>query len=171
MKNTNKLKESIKNGSSCDEASSSAWTGGTEVYLREWQHRVMLYIGDMRKGIRYFSTANEPEVRENVNEMEKNIEIKEVQLARGVTANVGAVSMITLPKLDLTDPDTISSLSHECLHAALYILRRIGVDIGEHGETLAYTLGYIVQKLLRNFKKGIVWTVKDDGTVVPPPEL
>ena len=69
-------------------------------------------------------------------------------MVKGCTINDGALSLILVPRFDDADQECVANLYHEALHVALAQLRRLGVEIGEDGEILAYMQGYIVKNLL-----------------------
>lgn len=70
-------------------------------------------------------------------------------MVKGYTINDGALSLILVPRFDAADEECVANLYHEALHVALAQLRRLGVEIGEDGEILAYMQEYIVKNLLK----------------------
>jgi hypothetical protein len=46
------------------------------------------------------------------------------------------------------DPTNIPIITHEAIHVAYFILQEKGVEFGDNAESLAYLVGYIVEKIL-----------------------
>lgn len=65
-----------------------------------------------------------------------------------------------VPTLDLGSPASVAVLVHELTHVAVFALQRQHLDLGPPDsaqELLAYTVGYIVELVLRAFAEDQTW--------------
>ena len=138
------------------------WMGGCGFILPILNGTVSLFVGGESELFAYFSDAK----AESTKRMMANARLapRAAGVVTGTTLWDGASAMIWLPKLDLGDEANVGSLYHEALHVALLTIDRTGVEVGKHGEILAYLQGYIVKSLLEELRAGRYGTVLPDGT-------
>ena len=142
------------------------WRGGTMIVVPMYGEIVSLFVGSPEDLLKYFNMADSHESIRMV--LAKAAMMPQTGApTEGITFGIGATDFILLPYLDLSDMKCVGSLYHEALHVALRTLRRIGVEIGENGESLTYLQGYIVDSLIAELKSGRYGTLMPDGTKVP----
>lgn len=78
--------------------------------------------------------------------------------ACGVTIPIGDKLLIWMPKLDITSPDDISTLVHECCHCVAIMAAAKDIPLTQkepelNSEVLAYSVDVLVKGLLMKMKK------------------
>lgn len=83
-------------------------------------------------------------------------EVASLESANGYTLSVNSAIAIWLPVFSLVDPSSISSLSHELMHAVDFrLLKKCGVCYWENNaEVGAYYLEFLMKSFLEAIRNG-----------------
>ena len=82
----------------------------------------------------------------------------DISNACGVTIPMADKLVIWMPKLDITSPDDISTLVHECCHCVFLMALAKSIPLTQkepepNSEVLAYSVDCLVKGLLMKLKK------------------
>lgn len=140
------------------------WSGGTFVPVPIFNGMIAFFVGKREDVFKYINESKESD--DALSSMLATVRNGRRPSGpwKGETIAGGLTELVMLRRIDLCDRDSVATMYHECLHAAIGILRQTGVEIGTYGESLAYLQEYIVRQLLSNLKRGIYGTLMPDGT-------
>ena len=140
------------------------WSGGCAISVPVFKHAVCLFVGTKDGYIRY--RRNSCETNQELIDLCRYIEGEWPRPGEGMMVAPIGMPEILMPCLDATNEEHMATLYHEALHAALFIINKIGAKVGEDGEVLAYLQGYIVKHLLHELREGRHGTLLPDGTLI-----
>lgn len=65
-------------------------------------------------------------------------------------SNIGVIRILT----DSKDPSNLGIIAHECLHATMWVMRNVGIEV-ESEESFTYVQEYLTIKIFKKLLKGV----------------